>query len=290
MFDLVIAVTFWNCIYAGSLALTQKYFTLPQKREGGKYVPLEESKQRMTESNIVSLYYALVCILLELVIINSHGVSVHRKCFWLERFFFCHSLGFFIHDIIAKVRHGILNTFVVFHHVFGGLFCMYCLANDYVCSISALGTFLFEVTHPLLVLRGILEFVHYPQTSKLYLYNLWTFWLLFMVCRGFSFYFLYLWIINVNVSIYLTLFSAPNLALTCIWMMRMVWKLWKTLPLWYQSPEEIENSTWRIYVRETIEKYTRQKPHSYLIEVTIYMTVLVSPITYAYYLRQWSTL
>jgi hypothetical protein len=285
MLDLILAVGFWGSFYGGALALTEKYVTVPRKREDDKYVPLESDKQRFFKQNLVSLYYALVCVILEVIIIYFYGAAVHRQSYWLERIFFCHTFGFFLYDLIAKIKYRILNTFVLVHHIIGGAFCIYSLVNDYVCSLTAVGLFLFEVTHPFLVLKEALEFINYPQTSRLYMVNLWTFCFAFMICRGLAFYATYLGVVNVNVSLGFTLFTVPNLALTCIWILQMVSKLWKTLPFWYKNPKEVENATWWINARESIRKYTRQKPHTYVVEGAIYLSVLVFPITYAYCIR-----
>lgn len=181
MIDLVLAGGFWSCFYAGALVLTEKYVTVPLKRVDDKFVILEADKQRFFKQNLVSLYYALVCVILEVIVVYTYGAAVHRKSYWLERVFFCHTLGFFLYDMIAKIKYRILNTFVLIHHIIGGAFCVYSIVNDYVCSLAAVGLFLFEVTHPFLVLKEALEFINYPQTSRLYLMNLWTFCCAFMI-------------------------------------------------------------------------------------------------------------
>ena len=285
MLDLVLAGLGCAAVYSGAFVLTDRLVSVPLKREEGKFVPLEAKIQWFFKQNLVSLYYSLVCTLIEVIVLSWYGMGIHRESYWLERFYFCHTLGFFLYDAVAKVKYDILNTFVTIHHILGSGFCIYALMDDYVCSLAAVGLFLFEVTHPFLVLKEALEWINYPQESLLYLANLWIFCVCFIFCRGYTFYCTYLAMTTVEVSIGLTMFTVPNQALTCIWVLQMVGKLWKTLPFWFPTPKEIEKSTWWINGRSIIKKYTREKPHTHFLEGAIYLSVLVYPIVYAYYLR-----
>ena len=285
MTDIVLTIGLWACVYTGAMALTHKYFTVPQKRKDGKLVALEEKQQLAIKGDIISLWYSLVWTFIEVAIINWYGVSTYRESYWLERFFFWNTLGFFLYDLIARLWFGTLDMFILLHHFIGGSVCVYSLADGYISSWAWVGVFLFEVTHPFLVLNETLNAINYPQTSSLYLYNLWTFWFSFILCRSLTFYIYYLAVTGAHISILCVLVMGPNYVLTSFWMIRMVCKLWKTLPLWYKNPKQIENSSWWIYVSESMRKYTTQKPYSYFLEGTIYMCVLVYPITYAYYIR-----
>jgi len=112
----VFQIAGWSLFFYTSVKVSKKLYTPMLKREGDKYVELDEITKNFDWHGLVSIVYSWIVIGLYLANAYLNGIHFGKPGTQIEKTICILGFTWFTYDMIQKYVDGINDTFIWYHH------------------------------------------------------------------------------------------------------------------------------------------------------------------------------
>lgn len=278
-------VYFW-LLYVISSKYVYNNVIVPQKfgEKGLEQMQIKEAHRY--KQNVISLIHSTIWTIVGAFWILQYGMSYHRPGYFYEKIVIINSLIYFVIDTVIKAWTSLHSSYVYVHHLVGTLYCFYMLSNDSISCMAAFALFCAEITHPLMIIKQHYELWNYAKDSTEILLSTWISLTLFSFVRIVpASIILYYYVIIIDVSIGVVLFSAPIFTFSVITVSKMISKLVETIPLVIPNIDKSKNGYYK-KIDNLVNDFIRGDGAKQMaFTLVIIFTTFALPVTVSIFLK-----
>lgn len=182
-----------------------------------------------------------------------------------------------LHDTIFGIIRRYIDMGMLMHHLFSMVTAIMVLYNTYGGIYYCLFCFWVGITDPLHSAKLFMDHYKVPTSALSYRVVQAVNWVLYM-SRAFFWIPFIIWSLcsSAKIPFYQSAMITPISYLSIVWALKLTSNLWKTIPLYFSNPCEIEKSDWWRSVKNGFTKYTRTKPYNTILTIFLVFATMVT--------------
>ena len=155
--------------------------------------------------------------------VNGIDNNNNRGNNYLEWITFCHFLGYFIYDTSIYVYFRMINSFILGHHLIGGLLTIIVIYEDKLGSLFMFVIAIAENAHPLMIAMMTFDNINESKSSNRYKITVFLFTTLFLFNRLIVLPIWYLYLLSLKESSLLVWIATGfNQSFSSVWIIQYV--------------------------------------------------------------------